>query len=213
MNKVIAWEKWRDDEHFQETSADLSQTIHSEIEDDIEEFEDSEDGMKLPNLNVGVTLYPHFVKTPLGEFSVLDNNLPSKMFDCWVGHTNFPITREEFDIIDNESEGVEVFRVMSKYRFFIGVAKLFKFRDVAEQIKSLLCSEDYEDDFEISEEYIKEIILKDKSVKRWAALILDNGSFQYITSKSLDKDDEFDEKLEELYEIEDGLVIEGTIES
>ena len=25
-----------------------------------------------------------------------------RMFDCWIGHTNFPITEDEFDILDNE---------------------------------------------------------------------------------------------------------------
>jgi len=58
-------------------------------------------------------------------------------YDCWVGHTNFDITEEIKDII-NRTKGVEILKVHSRYRFFIGVAKMFDFKDVRHSIESTL---------------------------------------------------------------------------
>ena len=55
-------------------------------------------------------------------------------YDCWLGHTNFNITqhiKSELDKID----GVEVMKVCSRYRFFIGVGQMFDFQDVRKQIE------------------------------------------------------------------------------
>ena len=50
-------------------------------------------------------------------------------FDCWVGHTNFDITQDTFNML-NQVEGVELLKVVSRYRFFIGIGKMFKFKNV-----------------------------------------------------------------------------------
>lgn len=55
-------------------------------------------------------------------------------YDCWLGHTNFNITqniKSELDKID----GIEVMKVCSRYRFFIGVGQMFDFQDVRKQIE------------------------------------------------------------------------------
>ena len=58
-------------------------------------------------------------------------------FDCWVGHTNFNITKTIKDTL-NASEGVEILKVNSRYRFFIGVGKMFDFKDVRTNIEEKL---------------------------------------------------------------------------
>lgn len=58
-------------------------------------------------------------------------------FDCWVGHTNFDITKTIKDTL-NTSEGVEILKVSSRYRFFIGVGKMFDFKDVRTNIEEKL---------------------------------------------------------------------------
>ena len=54
-------------------------------------------------------------------------------YDCWIGHCNFDITPEIKDLLD-ETPGVEVLKIVSRYRFFIGVGKMFKFKDVRKHI-------------------------------------------------------------------------------
>ena len=141
MKKIIAWEKWRDNENYVEASEGLNSEINMSQQIDMGEMdEDDEDGEIMPP-NVDVTIYPHIVRTPIGDFSVLDHNLPSKNFDCWIGHFNFPITESVFWTLDNKVNGIEVLRVLSKYRIFIGVGRLFRFRDVREQINKLFYAE------------------------------------------------------------------------
>ena len=58
-------------------------------------------------------------------------------FDCWVGHTNFDITKNIKDTLDT-AEGVEILKINSRYRFFIGVGKMFDFKDVRTNIEEKL---------------------------------------------------------------------------
>ena len=58
-------------------------------------------------------------------------------FDCWIAHTNFDITEKIKKTLDN-IDGVEILKVMSRYRFFIGVGKMFKFQHVRGTIEEKL---------------------------------------------------------------------------
>jgi dimeric dUTPase (all-alpha-NTP-PPase superfamily) len=60
-------------------------------------------------------------------------------FDCWVGHTNFNIT-EEIKNTMNRIDGIEVLKICSRYRFFIGVGKCFNFKEVREEIEKQFIS-------------------------------------------------------------------------
>jgi hypothetical protein len=56
-------------------------------------------------------------------------------FDCWVGHTNFNLT-EEIKTALNTIDGIEVLKICSRYRFFIGVGKMFDFAEVRQNIET-----------------------------------------------------------------------------
>ena len=60
-------------------------------------------------------------------------------FDCWIGHTNFNITNSIKNKL-NEVDGIEVLNVMSRYRFFIGIGKMFKFSDIRKNIEKTITS-------------------------------------------------------------------------
>ena len=55
-------------------------------------------------------------------------------FDCWLGHTNFNLTHEIKTIL-NTIDGVEVLKICSRYRFFVGIGKMFDFSEVRESIE------------------------------------------------------------------------------
>lgn len=207
MVNKIAWEKWQDDEHYIEASSNINHSIQSSDFDDIEIDDDDDDIESLMGMPIDVTIFPTMINTPLGQFSVLDPMLPSRQFDCWIGHTNFPITTKEFNIIDNEVNGVEAFRVISKYKFFIGIAKLFNFREVRQELSQKICHKNGETQMiDIEKEAIVEFMSREKDVKRWAVLLLKDGDIEYLTSKKED-DGEYDTKLEELKLRKDGHLI------
>jgi|TARA_R110000744_G_scaffold167267_1_gene284656 hypothetical protein len=66
-------------------------------------------------------------------------------FDCWIGHTNFNITPAVKKTLD-EVNGVEVLKICSRYRFFIGIGKMFSFKNVREEIENSIGDEHEVDD-------------------------------------------------------------------
>ena len=58
----------------------------------------------------------------------------AESFDCWLGHTNFNLTDDIKDSL-NKVDGVEVLKICSRYRFFVGIGKMFEFSDVRERIE------------------------------------------------------------------------------
>ena len=96
----------------------------NKLEEAVEEDEDAIEKSLLSAMEI-----PRLVQTPLGIFHYEDKLKPSEKFDCWIGYTNFDITQNISDLIECV-DGVEALEVMSRYTFFLGVGKMFNFRDV-----------------------------------------------------------------------------------
>ena len=64
---------------------------------------------------------------------------PSDRWDCWMGYTNFPITNKVLSILNHDIEGIEALKILGKYSFFIGVAKMFEIADIRKNIEESLC--------------------------------------------------------------------------
>jgi len=136
MKREIGWQKYEMLLEEQVTSPFLSELLKhtmnslSTVEDkeDVEiTYEDiSEDGVE----EVDPIVLP--INSKLIEDALLVTN-----FDCWIAHTNFDITEKIKKTLDN-IEGVEILKVMSRYRFFIGVGKMFKFQHVRGTIEEKL---------------------------------------------------------------------------
>jgi hypothetical protein len=76
---------------------------------------------------------------PITPQMIKDINLLTT-FDCWIGHTNFDITTEVCKKLDKVS-GVEALKVYSRYRFFVGIGKMFDFKLVRSDIEKQLTKE------------------------------------------------------------------------
>jgi len=74
------------------------------------------------------------------EESLAEHINLSANFDCWLGHTNFNITPKVLDIIE-ATEGVELLKICSRYRFFVGVGRMFDFKEVRTSIEKTLIQE------------------------------------------------------------------------
>lgn len=171
MNKKIAWEK------FEVPEDEAQPVINSPDEDggfdDDEEIDEEllnmkEMGFELLSINTKI-------KTPFGTYDIKDPFNPYNMFECWIGYTNFPITESCFNILNNEVDGIGALKIITKYRFFIGVEKLFSFTDVRSQIQSLLCEPSLAVDKE------SEIINLLRTKTRWAIYLSDTGDITSIS--------------------------------
>jgi hypothetical protein len=182
-SKKIAWENWKekvDDGPPKIINEPNEGTLESEEDDAIEK-----------NFLLSAMEIPRLVQTPLGIFNYEDKLRPSEKFDCWIGYTNFDITQNVSDIIESV-DGVEALEIMSRYTFFLGVGKMFKFRDVRTTIEEAIFKEEYWD----KEEDIFEDILEDHDImrsielvkeqlsseKHWAIFVSKDGDIDYVKS-------------------------------
>jgi len=129
--KKIGWQKYEDILEKQMKSP-LSKIIMSALlsTQNSEEDEDNYDNYADDEKETVMT-----VSDAMAEQIQLISN-----FDCWIGHTNFDITQNTKNII-NKIEGVEVLKICSRYRFFIGIGRMFTFKQVRKDIELQLITE------------------------------------------------------------------------
>ena len=131
MSKKIGWQKYEDMIKKQISSPlaslMMSANLNLNMEEDEEEYqEELEKALETQEI-LAVPVPESFHE----QISLVTN------YDCWIGHTNFDITpslKKDFE----EVEGVEVLKVCSRYRFFVGVAQMFDFKDVRKLIEEII---------------------------------------------------------------------------
>ena len=126
----IGWQKYEDLLEAQINSPlmdlmlkSIEQNLSTETEKEEDEIlykdhEEPEEESILINLNKDLS----------GEITLAAN------FDCWMGHTNFNLTENIKESL-NKIDGVEVLKICSRYRFFVGVGRMFDFSDVRKNIE------------------------------------------------------------------------------
>ena len=98
--KSLAWESWN-------SKFDI---VEEEIEQASESEESSEsEAMELLLPSESLFLPPKIRATPLGEYQEDSLLKPSDRWDCWICHTNFDITNDMVEIIEDIS-GIEVLK-------------------------------------------------------------------------------------------------------
>lgn len=131
MNKhVIGWQKYEDflsqqlsSPLFDIISEAMMESVATNGADSVDEEEliDEENAISSKTM---IPLSPQLME----DISMLS------MYDCWIGHTTFDITNETKNILD-ATTGVEILKVLSRYRFFVGVGKMFDFKNVRKTIE------------------------------------------------------------------------------
>lgn len=140
--KKIGWQKYEDYIEKQLSSPALMNIIQSLMtmhrgvsEDDDEEEEDDDytDDDDKSDLKILTPFLP-LTNQLMEDISTLSS------FDCWIGHTNFDITPQTKNILDS-IPGIEFLKIYSRYRFFIGIGKMFDFAEVRKSIEDSLIGE------------------------------------------------------------------------
>jgi hypothetical protein len=147
-NFSIIWQKWSDpfglDDNI-EIQNDTFEEFGNFIEES--ELEDLTESGDLTPLKIEDYLDSKKFKgkikviaTPMGMIPLNDNTASNKIFNFWVGHTNFDITHHIGRIIEL-TDGVETLDIFTRYRFRIAVGKAFDDSIVMRQINSRVYSE------------------------------------------------------------------------
>ena len=142
MNEpLIMWEKWIDPfgkDVDQAKWTDYNNNIPNIYEDNLVEDEneytdDESDTMPhtMPEDPIKV------IASPLGLIPYNEYTASSKIFNFWLGHTNFNISNNIKKLIENTS-GVEILDIFTRYRFRIAIGKCFNDADVMRQINSTI---------------------------------------------------------------------------
>jgi hypothetical protein len=128
-SRKIGWQKY-EDVIQSEMYSPMANILLDDLSDDFgsDEFDYEEEDIQ-PQVQETVLVPKNFYET----ISLMSR------FDCWIGHTNFNITTSIKNKL-NEVDGIEVLNVISRYRFFIGVGKMFKFSDVRKDIEKTILS-------------------------------------------------------------------------
>lgn len=134
-NPSVVWEKWQDPfeaadniptHSTPEDFIEQPEYIDDLNEEDIAEEEEAS-GIEFENKKVRAIL------TPFGLIPYDETNSLNTLFNFWVGHTNFDITAPIAKIIE-QTPGVETLDIFSRYRFRIGIGKLFTSGNVLSDI-------------------------------------------------------------------------------
>lgn len=134
-DNLIIWQKWVDpfgEDEFPEMPSELSSEAEPEFyHDEADELPEALPG-KNPIINT-IKKNIKVIATPMGIIPVTDNTASGKIFNFWMGHSNFNITKKVVSLIE-ETDGVETLDVFTRYRFRIGVGKAFNDSDVMRSI-------------------------------------------------------------------------------
>lgn len=188
----IVWEPWYDIEDSKEEEDNNDVEIESFQIGDDEDDEEMMISSELISLDGG--LLSKKINTPIGIFLENDRMLPNKYFEsCWIGHANFDLTHKELDVL-NVAPGVECVKVMSRYRFFIGVGKAFEFTSVRSYIENKLTD-------------IRSEESEDSSNNRWALFLNENGGVDAISINQFDSLEEYELELARVRESKNGNVL------
>mgnify|MGYP001495324818 CR=1 FL=1 len=138
----IGWQKYEDAIESQINSPiieKIQQVVQARYDGttNVEDLEGLDEEM-LAELELRQHLTSEPVMISLDDNMAAEINIAST-FDCWMAHTNFNLTENIKNQLDN-IEGVELLKICSRYRFLVGVGRMFDFKDVRRKIESKICT-------------------------------------------------------------------------
>jgi hypothetical protein len=121
---------------------------------------------------------------PLGIIPIHEGNIPSRLFNFWVGHTNFDVRDCTAQIA--AVPGVEDLNVWTRYRFRVCIGKMFDEGEVLSDIeKTAQCGE-------ITQDGRMSAITNTvrRMYKHWAVYQMPNGKFEIVSGETRKEVDE-----------------------
>lgn len=133
---LIVWEKWVDP--FGQEMDDAKWTDYeNQIDDSLDDIEYIDEDNDHPEHFMSDMKEIKVIATPMGLMPYNELTAPGKIFNFWVGHTNFNITPKISQILE-QSEGVEILDIFTRYRFRIGIGKCFSDSETMKHINDAI---------------------------------------------------------------------------
>lgn len=130
QKRKIGWQKYEDVIKDQINAPILKEIIQEIKQNSVVQIEeDSEEDYEYENEEIVQNVMVSLPDSVISEAAI------TTAFDCWIGHTNFNITQDVKNKID-KIDGIEMSKVHSRYRFFIGIGKMFDFKEVRKDIEA-----------------------------------------------------------------------------
>lgn len=139
----IVWQKWIDpyigheEDYFPETNHEEESYEEESYDDEyilpenhIEDEYEEEEQFPAAQINKAIS-------TPMGIIPINEYTASGKIFNFWIGHTNFDITNTIVEIIET-IPGVETLDIFTRYRFRVGVGKIFQPAQVMSSINETI---------------------------------------------------------------------------
>lgn len=137
MTIKIIWEKWVDP-----FGKDTEEAKWTDYNNDLEDFQyhdnDDEDPDEKPSIKMPSNPI-RVIASPLGLIPYNEHTASSKIFNFWLGHTNFNISQKVKQIIE-QIDGVEILDIFTRYRFRIAIGKCFEDAEVMNTITKEISS-------------------------------------------------------------------------
>lgn len=126
-DNIIIWQKWIDPFGRDDDDTNKEEFDNYTVEENEENEENIQDKNKLDEIlaDKRIRYGIKVITTPMGIIPVNDHTSSSKIFNFWMGHTNFDITKKVAETIEI-TEGVESLDIYTRYRFRISVGKAFE---------------------------------------------------------------------------------------
>lgn len=126
-DNIIIWQKWIDPFGRDDDDTNKEEFDNYIVEENEEDEENIQDKNKLDEIlaDKRIRYGVKVITTPMGIIPVNDHTSSSKIFNFWMGHTNFDITKKVAETIEI-TEGVESLDIYTRYRFRISVGKAFE---------------------------------------------------------------------------------------
>lgn len=134
QENVIIWQKWVDP-FGEDAELEENQLFNDSkfIDDNNDYYEDTVTS-EISEHNYEKVKMTKVIATPMGIIPIDENTASGKIFNFWVGHTNFNITKFIASIIE-KTPGVECLDVFTRYRFRIAIGKAFNSSEVMKNIQ------------------------------------------------------------------------------
>jgi len=131
----IGWQKYEDLIKNQLTNKIGNLFATMDLSDELDLLEKDQESISFEDFGQE-TEGTHLIAVPVSDNIRTQISLTSD-YDCWIGHTDFDITKTVAQQIET-CQGVEVLNILTRYRFLIGVGRLFEFTDTRQTIEEKL---------------------------------------------------------------------------
>jgi hypothetical protein len=132
----IIWQKWIDPFGRDEEAFDFDPYVGDYENDEEIDTDDENEELKIQKNPQAIKA----IATPMGIIPFNDNTASGKIFNFWMGHTNFDISKNIVNIIE-KIDGVETLDVFTRYRFRIAIGKAFDDSQIMRNINKKIYNE------------------------------------------------------------------------